>query len=73
MQREDPPYQYVVVEGTVVDTTTPAPLDVREDIAIRYLGAEGGRAFVQGMADQPGILFTIRPDRWITADFSGEL
>jgi PPOX class probable F420-dependent enzyme len=72
-QREDPPYQYVVVEGTVVDTTTPAPLDVREDIAIRYLGEEGGRAFVQGMADQPGILFTIRPDRWITADFSGEL
>jgi uncharacterized protein len=73
VQREDPPYQYVVVEGTVVDTTTPAPLDVREAIAIRYLGDEGGRAFVQGMADQPGILFTIRPDRWLTADFSDEL
>ncbi len=73
VQREDPPYQYVVVEGTVVDATTPAPLDVREAIAIRYLGEEGGRAFVQGMADQPGILFTIRPDRWLTADFTGEL
>lgn len=73
VQREDPPYQYVVVEGTVVDTVTPAPLDVREAIAIRYLGEEAGRAFVAGMADQPGILFTIRPDRWITADFSGEL
>jgi PPOX class probable F420-dependent enzyme len=73
VQREEPPYQYVVVEGTVVDTATPAPLDVREAIAIRYLGEEGGRAFVQGMADQPGILFTVRPDRWITADFSGEL
>ncbi|WP_292988810.1 pyridoxamine 5'-phosphate oxidase family protein [Mycobacterium sp.] len=73
VQREEPPYQYVVVEGTVIDATTPAPLDVREAIAIRYLGEEGGRAFVQGMADQPGILFTIRPDRWITADFSGEL
>ena len=73
VQREEPPYQYVVVEGTVIDATTPAPLDVREAIAIRYLGEEGGRAFVQGMADQPGILFTIRPDRWITADFSGEV
>jgi uncharacterized protein len=72
-QREEPPYQYVVVEGTVVDSATPAPLDVREAIAIRYLGEEGGRAFVQGMADSPGILFTILPDRWITADFSGEL
>ncbi len=73
VQREDPPYQYVVVEGTIVDTVTPAPLEVREAIAIRYLGEEGGRAFVQGMADQPGILFTVRPDRWITADFSDEL
>ena len=29
VQREEPPYQYVVVEGTVVDTTKPTPLDVR--------------------------------------------
>ena len=73
VQREEPPYQYVVVEGTVVDTTTPAPLDVREAIAIRYLGEEGGRAFVSSIKDRPGVLFTIRPDRWLTADFSGEL
>jgi uncharacterized protein len=73
VQREELPYQYVVVEGTVVDTTTPTPLDVREAIAIRYLGEEGGRAFVRAIADRPGVLFTIRPDRWITADFSDEL
>jgi hypothetical protein len=73
VQREEPPYQYVVVEGTVVDTTTPAPLDVREAIASRYLGEEGGRAFVSSIKDRPGVLFTIRPDRWLTADFSGEL
>jgi uncharacterized protein len=73
VQREDPPYQYVIVEGTVVDTTTPAPLDVREAIAIRYLGEEGGRAFVRSIEDRPGVLFTIRPDRWLTADFSGDL
>ena len=72
-QREEPPYQYVVVEGTVVDSTTPAPLDAREAIAIRYLGEEGGRAFVRSMEGQTTVLFTIRPDRWITADFSGEL
>jgi PPOX class probable F420-dependent enzyme len=73
VQNEEPPYQYVVVEGTVVDTITPTPLDVREQIAIRYLGEEGGRAFVRGMDGQDSVLFTIRPDRWITADFSGEL
>ena len=73
VQNEEPPYQYVVVEGTVVDTTTPTPTDVREAIAIRYLGEEGGRAFVRSMEGQTTVLFTIRPDRWITADFSGEL
>ena len=69
-QREEPPYQYVVVEGTVVETTKPTPLDVREEIAIRYLGEELGRAFVKGLEGQESVLFTIRPDRWITADFS---
>ncbi len=73
VQREEPPYQYVVVEGTVVDITTPSPLDVREAIAIRYLGEEGGRAFVKSLEGQESVLFTIRPDRWITADFSDEM
>jgi uncharacterized protein len=71
-QREEPPYQYVVVEGTVVETT-PTPLDVREAIAIRYLGEELGRAFVSSMDGQETVLFTIRPDRWITADFSDDI
>ena len=73
VQREEPPYQYVVVEGTVVETTTPSPVEVREAIAIRYLGEEGGRKFVRGLDAQESVLFTIRPDRWLTADFSGDL
>jgi uncharacterized protein len=48
-------------------------LDVREAIAIRYLGEEAGRAFVRSLEGQDTVLFTIRPDRWITADFSDEL
>jgi uncharacterized protein len=65
------------VEGTVVDTSRPAPLDVREAIAIRYpiryLGQEGGRAFVHEMDNQDSVLIIIRPDRWLTADFPGDL
>ena len=72
VQREEPPYQYVTVEGTVVETITPSPQDVRLEIAIRYLGEEGGREFVSSMGAE-SVLFVIRPDRWITADFSGEL
>ncbi|HEX5253409.1 MAG TPA: pyridoxamine 5'-phosphate oxidase family protein [Mycobacterium sp.] len=73
VQREEPPYQYVVVEGTVVETSNPAPADLQESIAIRYLGEEGGRAFVHSMEGVEEVLFTIRPDRWLSADFTGDL
>lgn len=73
VQREELPYQYVVVEGTVVQATTPAPAEPREAIAARYLGAEGGRAFARQMDGAHSVLFTIRPDRWFSADFSGDL
>jgi PPOX class probable F420-dependent enzyme len=73
VQREETPYQYVVVEGSVVATTRPAPADVQEAIAIRYLGEEAGRAFVRSMAGVEEVLFTIRPDRWLSADFTGDL
>ena len=73
VQREEPPYQYVVVEGTVVETTNPAPADLQESIAIRYLGEEGGRAFVRSIEGVEEVLFTIRPDRWLSADFTGDL
>jgi uncharacterized protein len=73
VQREEPPYQYVVVEGAVVETATPTPVELREAIAIRYLGEEGELAFARRLDDQEGVLYTIRPDRWMTADFSGDL
>ena len=70
VQREQPPYRYAIVEGTVVEATTPAPREAREEIAIRYLGPEDGRAFTDGMDGFASVLFTIRPDRWITQDYS---
>ena len=41
VQREEPPYQYVVVEGSVVDTIEPAPRDVKE--ALPRIGRRLGR------------------------------
>lgn len=73
VQREELPYQYVIVEGTVIDAATPAPLEQREAIAIRYLGQQGGRAFAASMDGDASVLFTIRPDRWFSADYSGDL
>ena len=73
VQREELPYQYVIVEGTVVGAANPAPREEREAIAVRYLGLEGGRAFADSMDNTNSVLFTVRPDRWIAQDFSGDL
>ncbi len=73
VQREDLPYQYVIVEGTVVDAVTPSPREARVAIATRYLGPEGGPAFADAMDGSTSVLFSVRPDRWITQDFSGDL
>lgn len=73
VQREELPYQYVIVEATLVDDISPAPREEREAIAIRYLGPEDGRAFTDHMDGTRSVLFTVRPERWITRDFSGEL
>ncbi|WP_280436996.1 pyridoxamine 5'-phosphate oxidase family protein [Nocardia carnea] len=72
VQREELPYQYIVVEGTVVGAVTPSPREVRAAIATRYLGPEAGRAFADRMDGNESVLFTIRPDRWITQDYSGD-
>jgi PPOX class probable F420-dependent enzyme len=73
VQHEEPPYQYVVVEASIADVTDPTPPQVLEEIAVRYLGEEGARQFVESMDGHENVLFTFRPDRWLSADFSDEL
>jgi PPOX class probable F420-dependent enzyme len=73
VQNEEPPYQYVVVEASIADVSDPTPPDVLEEIAVRYLGEEGARQFIRSMEGHDNVLFTFRPDRWLSADFSDEL
>ena len=72
-QNEEPPYAYVTVEAALVDVTPKAPADIQEAIAVRYLGEEGGRAFVRSVEDEDIALLTFRPDRWFSVDFSDDL
>lgn len=72
VQHEQPPYQYVVVEGTVIDSRT-TPREFQEALAIRYLGEQAGREFIRRFDERASTLFTVRPDRWISADFRGVL
>jgi PPOX class probable F420-dependent enzyme len=68
-QDERPPYKYVTVEGAA--EIAPASLDDRLMIARRYLGAEGGDAFVASDAGggAGSVVIRMTPERWRSADF----
>jgi nitroimidazol reductase NimA-like FMN-containing flavoprotein (pyridoxamine 5'-phosphate oxidase superfamily) len=69
-QDERPPYKYVTVTGLAV--IEDIGLDERRAIARRYLGDEGGDAYMAMTGDgEPGSQVAIRmtPEHWFTADF----
>jgi uncharacterized protein len=74
VQHTDPPYRYVTVEGTVVGADRRPAADEITAIAGRYMPAEhadGLAASELGDPEGTFVLYRVRPDRWLTADFSG--
>ena len=75
VQREEFPYKYVTVEGIVVQEDQPPSTEQMLAIARRYLPEEAAKGFVEAELENPEselVLFTIRPDHWLTADFTQE-
>ena len=66
-QDERPPYKYVTVEGPV--TIEEASHDERLALARRYLGPEGGDAYVSANATGGQIVVRMTPEHWLTVDY----
>ncbi|MDQ3227116.1 MAG: pyridoxamine 5'-phosphate oxidase family protein [Chloroflexota bacterium] len=72
-QREEMPYKYVTVEGTVVSISNQPTGEQMLSIVRRYLPEADAQAYVTGDIENPDVnlvLFTIRPDRWTGTDFA---
>jgi uncharacterized protein len=69
-QDERPPYRYVTVEGPV--TTEELGHDERLELARRYLGLEGGDAYVAANPAGGLVVFRMTPEHWSAVDFSKE-
>jgi nitroimidazol reductase NimA-like FMN-containing flavoprotein (pyridoxamine 5'-phosphate oxidase superfamily) len=69
-QTEAPPaYQYVSVEGPIVETRA---ADLEGDLrpmAHRYFGAEQGDTYVAAGGNEESLVFVMQPDRWRTVDY----
>lgn len=75
VQREEFPYGYVSVEGAVVQIDRPPSADQALAVARRYIPEEQAREFVEAELEHPSgefVLFTVRPDRWLTFDFTDD-
>jgi hypothetical protein len=73
IQEEQFPYKHVLVEGTVTSIDQPPAFEAPYEVARRYMPDEHARGFVEaefGNPDSQFTLVTIRPDHWITQDFS---
>jgi len=66
-QDEAQPYKYVTVEGpAVIEPSEPAG---RIAIARRYLGPEGGDAFIAANSGADDVMIRMTPEHWQAADF----
>jgi PPOX class probable F420-dependent enzyme len=70
-QVEEPPYRYVTAEGPVT-SIDPADEATGLKIAVRYLGQEAGRAFAQQSLNPDSVIIRMRPERWLSSDYSKE-
>lgn len=70
-QVEQPPYKYVTAEGSVIGIER-ATIDTARLIAVRYLGEEEGSAFAEQHLTSNSILIRMRPERWLSTDYSKE-
>jgi hypothetical protein len=66
-QSETPPYKYVSVEGPY--TIGDPEADNSLTLATRYLGAEMGKAYVEGSSNEANILVRLTPEVWFTVDY----
>ena len=74
VQQETPPYKYVSAEGPVVSIES---IQLERDLrplVNRYLDAEEGSNFIDGLGgDSAGtgdVLVRMRPERWLSEDYS---
>jgi hypothetical protein len=73
VQQAEFPYKYVTAEATVVKADRSPSFDQVHAVTGRYLPDDAARGFAEAeVASSAGtfVLFTARPDRWLSFDFA---
>lgn len=74
VQRDEPPYKYVSVEGPVDAIETIDYDRELQPLVFRYLGREEGKQFLADLGGREGakedVLIRMSPEHWVSEDFS---
>jgi hypothetical protein len=73
VQQAEFPYKYVTVESTVVKADRSPSFDEVYAVVGRYLPDDAARGFAEAEVNSTAgtfVLFTVRPDRWLSFDFA---
>jgi nitroimidazol reductase NimA-like FMN-containing flavoprotein (pyridoxamine 5'-phosphate oxidase superfamily) len=62
-------YQYVSVEGPIVETRRSEIERDRRPMARRYFGEKLGDDYVRATAEENSVVIVMRPERWRTVDY----
>ena len=68
VQDESPPYRYVTVEGPVIEIADDDRERHEVPMAIRYLGEERGRAYIDSLPEADWKRYVIHPEHWTSMD-----
>ncbi len=70
-QTETAPYQYVSVEGPVVQVDRTVDAAERQAVAYHYLGQEFGDLYLEATSADAAenIVVRMRPEHWLTVDY----
>jgi PPOX class probable F420-dependent enzyme len=71
-QTQEMPYRYASVEGPVTAIEDTVTVEQRRELARRYLGPEGADGYLDATRDATGRMCAIhiRPERWLTRDYT---
>jgi nitroimidazol reductase NimA-like FMN-containing flavoprotein (pyridoxamine 5'-phosphate oxidase superfamily) len=70
VQQETPPYKYVTAEGPATVDDQPPTRDQALRIVRRYQHEEDAVAYVNSVLGPAAILVRMRPQKWLSSDFS---
>jgi nitroimidazol reductase NimA-like FMN-containing flavoprotein (pyridoxamine 5'-phosphate oxidase superfamily) len=76
VQEETFPYKSVTIEGRVIEANRTPSAEAVLAIVRRYLPEEHAQGFAAAELGRPAaesqfVLYTVRPERWLSVDFSG--